>query len=143
MAILTTEYGNLEKDGPLIQLEVGIPKALYDILTTKKEKIPSPMKINALFDTGASISAIDKKIPQQLNLKPVGMIKISTPSTTEHECYLYALRLLFPAHKMIFEGTFVGADFSTQNISCLIGRDILKTGLLIYNGGTNQVIFSL
>jgi len=51
--------------------------------------------------------------------------------------------MLIPSPGLIYEGPFISAPLEGQEISSLIGRDVLKNGILIYIGYMNQFTFSL
>ena len=50
------------------------------------------------------------------------------------------MRLVFP-NNVIANGTLLEAPLQGQNIQCLIGRDVLAHGVLVYIGYQN--LFSL
>ncbi len=93
-----------------------------------------------MIDTGASGNVIQDSIPSMLGLQPVGISFINTPSSMNVRCYEYLLRLVFP-NNVVVEGTVIAAPLKGQQIQCLIGRDILAHGVLIYIGYTHT--FSL
>jgi hypothetical protein len=74
-----------------------------------------------------------------LGLQPTGMTQISTPSTgsTPVQCAEYdvAIGIYHPDYSRVFDAVpVVAADFSTQGIQGLFGRDLLKSCLLVYDG---------
>jgi len=93
-----------------------------------------------MIDTGASGSVIQKGLAGQLGLNPIGLTYINTPSSTNVACYEYAVRLIFP-NNVFVEATVLEAPLQGQNIQCLIGRDVLALGVLVYIGYGN--LFSL
>ena len=101
------------------------------------------MIVKALIDTGASACVVQKEIPEQLKLEPIGVLKINTPSSKDHECYQYFMRMIIPSHGLTYEGPFIGAPLEGQDVCCLIGRDVLQSGILIYIGYNNQFTLSL
>ncbi len=74
-----------------------------------------------MIDTGATGSVIQNGLAAQLGLKP-------------------AVRLLFP-NNVTFETTVIETPLQGQQIRCLIGRDVLSQGVLVYIGYSN--LFSL
>lgn len=93
-----------------------------------------------MIDTGATGSVIRQGLASQLGLQPVGVTTISTPSSAHVVCNEYLVRFLFP-NNVTVEGTAIEAPLQGQHIQCLIGRDILAHGVLVYIGYTN--LFSL
>jgi Aspartyl protease len=106
------------------------------------------MSVHGLLDTGASISAIDTDIVQNLGLQPTGATLIHTPSTgvTPYQTSTYDIRIVIfgsvTAHSFILPAVAVTEsalkDFGFQ---VLIGRDVLVHCLFVYDGRAN--IFSL
>ena len=133
----------LLKEGPRLEVRFLISSGLEDKYKAEGKPLPEPVVVNALIDTGASVSVIQKSIPEKLGLTPVGVTNICTPSSKDHQCYQYFMRMHIPTHQLTYEGIFIGAPLDGQNISCLIGRDILKDGMLIYIGVSNLFTFSL
>lgn len=75
-------------------------------------------------------------IAAQLGLNPVSLTYISTPSSTNVPCYEYSVRLIFP-NNVVADVPILEAPLQGQNIQCLIGRDILAQGVLVYIGYQN------
>ena len=90
---------------------------------------------------------IDTRIVEQLELSPIGTIQIHTPSTgqipAEHR--QFELCLGIPGHQpgifvtVVDTLSIIESDFSGFGAPyrVLIGRDVLRLGLLIYNGPAN------
>jgi len=95
-----------------------------------------------MIDTGASGSVIDPNTAKQLGLQPVGVVSIATPSSANVLCPQYVVRLLFP-NNVIIQAIAIEAPMQGQQIQCLIGRDVLALGVLVYTGYLNQFSFSL
>ena len=70
---------------------------------------------------------------QRLGLKPVGVTFIHTPSSTNIRCLQYLARLVFPSN-VVVETVVIEAPLQGQHIQCLVGRDVLRHGVFIYNG---------
>jgi predicted aspartyl protease len=103
-------------------------------------KIPNPVLTTAMIDTGATVSVVRRGIPSQLGLNPAGVTHINTPFSTNVACYEYLVRLVFP-NNVLVETTVLEAPLQGQHIQCLIGRDVLAHGVLVYIGYGN--LFSL
>jgi len=143
MPSLTQTEADLVSNGPRIEVHFLISTELEEKYKKEGKELPAPVVKIALIDTGASHCAIQANIPEQLKLEPVGTIKISTPSCKDKECYRYFLRMAIPAQNLIYEGVFTAVPLEGQGIECLIGRDVLASGILIYIGYANQFTFSL
>ena len=125
--------------GPLLDIAVGVSQPRAEALTANNQPVPQPLPVRGLIDTGASCTCIDPAILQGLGLTPTGTVSIATPSTGNqpHYCDQYdvSITLLHP----IFQYTFlivpvIEANLSAQGIQALIGRDVLKNCLFVYDG---------
>jgi len=143
MPSVTAVSENLEKEGPIIEIHFSISQELEKKYKEEGKPVPKPIATRALIDTGASACVVKKEIPQALGLEPIGVIKISTPSHKDIECYQYFMRMVIPVQGIAYQGPFIAAALEEQNINSLIGRDILANGILIYIGYMNQFTFSL
>jgi predicted aspartyl protease len=141
MPSFTSKISNLRNNGPVVQAQVVIGSALENVLKSKGATLPSPISALAMIDTGASSTVIRDDIPSMLNLNPVGVVQISTPSSSNVPCSQYAVRLLLP-NNVIVEVVAIAAPLKGQQIQCLIGRDILQHGVLIYNGYVEEFTLS-
>lgn len=140
MPSFTTQVPNLQAIGPVVEARVAIGSFLETSLKQQSQPIPTPATVRAMIDTGASGTVIQDNIPSMLGLQPVGVSFINTPSSTNVRCYEYLIRLVFP-NNVVVEGPVIAAPLKGQQIQCLIGRDILAHGVLIYIGYTHT--FSL
>ncbi len=91
-----------------------------------------------MIGTGATLTAIRDDIPGTLGLDPVGDVLITTPTSTGVLCYQYLANMVFPNNTHVANFTVTAVPLQGQNISCLVGRDILGQGVLVYNGYMNQ-----
>lgn len=139
MPSLTVRIPDLHHRGAIIEILIAPSSALREALQKEKEEIPKPIPARMLIDTGASISAIKKGFADKLRLKLHDITKIATPSNGAYECPLYDVDILFPVHQIIIKNVgVIEATFEGQDIDGLIGRDILKLGLLVYTGYDNS-----
>lgn len=107
--------------------------------------IPQPVVARLVVDTGASLTAIDCAIIQQLNLTSTGSTLIHTPSTQgqPHAANQYDVGLTIYGATMndIVYTTaalpVIDGNFRAQGIDGLLGRDVLATGRLFYLGDAN------
>jgi hypothetical protein len=136
---------SLSTGRPLIDIFVGVSQARQGALTTAGQPVPAPIPARALIDTGASCTCIDLTVLKQLGIPSTGTTPILTPTTglTPHTVNQYdvSIMIVFGTQRQPFQVLFnahtmpvVDADLRPQAILALIGRDILATGLLQYNG---------
>lgn len=125
--------------GPLIDVLVGVSIPRQTALHAAGQSVPPPVQIRALIDTGASCTCIDPSVPQRLGLAPTGVAPMHTPSTGEqpHTANQYdvSLVLLHPTLNMTLHTVPVAeSQLAIQGIQGLLGRDVLKSCLFIYDG---------
>lgn len=145
--------GELQRVGPVLPVEVMIPRALEEVLRRNGEPVPAPVRGLALIDTGASNSGVEEAVFQVLRLSPVGKVPIHTPSGPAAR-YVYPVRIVLgrPPNLLVIEfGKVVGVQLASSlppisapmglPLIVLLGRDLLANCLFIYNGP--QSSFSL
>jgi hypothetical protein len=129
--------------GPVVNAAVGVSGARRKALIDAGAAVPPQVAIRALIDTGASLTSIDPSALAKLGLEPTGSVSVHTPSTgaTPHSAAQYDVSLLIPGptvdSPMLRVDTMpvITAELtSQQGIDALIGRDVLHTCLLVYNG---------
>lgn len=125
--------------GPVLDLQVQPSQPRTQALTAAGQAVPQPVLIRALVDTGASCTCIDPNILSSLELTPTGSIPVHTPSTGNNPVNQdqYDVGLVFLHSKLqfaIFSLPVIASDLQIQGIDALIGRDVLKEFLLIYDG---------
>jgi len=118
-----------------------------EVIITKAFSPPKPKFIslkdydhkryNSIWDTGATGSVITKKIVQEFDLKPAGMVEVHTASDTKM-ANTYLVNIWLPNKVLVYnlvviEGKIVG------QCEVLIGMDIISKGdfaVTNYNGRT-------
>lgn len=125
--------------GPLVDVTIAVTDARAQALTNAKLPIPAPAQARLLIDTGASNTSLDQAIITSLGLQPTGTVQMHTPSTANAPvtCNQYDVRLSIPhpwLHRHFHAVPVLAADFSAQGLHGLLGRDLLASCVLIYNG---------
>lgn len=141
MPSFTTQLPDLQRDGPLVEVDIAVGSHAEAAMQDAGQDVPAPVGVHGLIDTGASSSVVREGIPGALDLHPVGVTRINTPSSTDVPCSEYLVRFVFP-NDVIFETTAIEAPLQGQRIECLIGRDVLARAVLIYNGYTELFTLS-
>jgi len=141
MPSFTAQLPNLQAMGPLVEMRIWVGTPVEEALKKADRKIPEPVAARGMIDTGATGSVIQPAIAQQLGLQPVGVVSISTPSSENVPCLQYPVRLIFP-NNVIVEALTIEAPLRGQHIQCLVGRDVLAHGVLVYTGYINQFTLS-
>jgi hypothetical protein len=134
----------LAKDGSTLEVEVHVTDRHAKILEDNDKNIPSPQSGKGLIDTGASISAIDVDMLQKLDISPIGATKVSTPSGQATQ-ELYAVKFSFPGKGLpdMTSLNVLGSNLKKQDICALIGRDILRHCLLVYDGTSGSIMLAV
>ena len=137
MPCVSYQRPNLGREGPTISVIVR-PSTTF--LSAQKEQgrdveeVPA-VRSTMLGDTGASGSAVDHEVIAQLGLQPTGSIAIATPSHDHHDVLTYDIDLIIEGNQFHLADVPVFATgLKNQGISGLIGRDVLRHMLLVYNG---------
>ena len=112
--------------------------ALAKQLTAAGTPVPAPVTGWALIDTGATRSAIDKQVVGKLGLNPVGLVLLGTAGGPSEQP-LYPLKLVLQQLNYTIEFESVtGCDLHGTDLIMLIGRDVLRACLLVYDGVSGQ-----
>ena len=128
----------LREKGPICTIIIKPSEPTIANLKLAKKKIPS-VKVLALIDTGASTTAISQKVVKDLMLVPRGTAKVFTSSRRSEMRNEYDISLEFGKDIYLQILRALEANFKSYKIDCLIGRDILQHGKLVYDGPGNRV----
>ncbi|MFB6290297.1 MAG: hypothetical protein ABEJ25_01020 [Candidatus Bipolaricaulia bacterium] len=134
----------LAQKGPILDVEVHVTDSHAKVLKDNGKEVPSPRTGKGLIDTGASISAVDVDTIDELSLSPIGATNVSTPSGKAIQ-ELYALKFSFPGKGLPDMNSLnvLGSNLDGQNICALIGRDILRYCLLVYEGPSGSITIAI
>ena len=141
MPSFTIAGTNLQGAGPVVEVRITVNREIETALREAGEAVPTPMLVPAMIDTGASCTVLREGLAQDLGLQPTGTRTIHTASDTNVRCYEYLVRLLFP-NDILFETDVIEAPLKGQHVDCLIGRDVLSNGILVYIGTDNLFTLS-
>jgi hypothetical protein len=102
-----------------------------------------PVTGRVLFDTGATKTVVDEAALKTLGVQPVGITNVRTPSGSAQQL-LYPAELEFlPMHSRIEFAFVIGSPhLAAQGLLALIGRDVLRHTVLVYNGILGQWILA-
>lgn len=147
MASFLTTSPNALQQGLLIPIDIGPSSQVRTFLKQKGQPIIGPFEFSALIDTGASISCISPRVAQKLHLTPRGVVPMASANlnslTNLYEVYL-DLSKVFKQPIGFDPIPVMEAPLPGQgNVDCLIGRDVLNRGVLIYVGYTGSFSFSV
>jgi len=141
MPSFTQRTPNLQQIGPVIEV-VLTPSAVFMQKINMLQSAVKTVRLLAMIDTGATGTVISQGIAANLGINPIGTTLINTPSSTNVSCNQFDVRILFPNNINIPSIVVTEAPLQGQHIQCLIGRDILQHGVLIYTGYDNSFTLS-
>lgn len=139
----------IDEFGPIVDLTVWVGEFQAAAIVKTGQKVLPPISIQALIDTGADCSAIDDTWARTLGLNSNGTkaIQSSAQGTTAIEAPIYEVKFSFGSLKAAtrpewHEIQAVGVSLIARGCLALIGRDLLSTSLLIYDGLKGELIVS-
>ena len=138
--IVTGSRNHLEKSGPILAGSLTHSDAQRKIRSDEGRNSKS-VNGKVLFDTGASGTAIDQSVAQNLGLLIIGPTKLNTPSHSNVPSLEYEGKIVIDGHPFHLERAVGAPVLETQGVLALIGRDILSLGKLEYDGRTGIVTF--
>jgi hypothetical protein len=125
----------LATEGPLLPVTISVPPSLITVLQAHNRPVPPPMSGQALIDSGASLCMVDEQVARSFGLPPFGTMPINTPAGPT-QCATYPASLSFPGTPLpnveFFD--FITGPLQGQGIIALIGRNVLRDFVFIYNG---------
>jgi len=132
----------MQLTGPVLSVQIEVPTILANQLQQTGQPAPAPVSGFALIDTGASLSAVDATVIQQLGVQAVGVAAVGTAAGPQQQA-TYPARFTFPGSNLpaIDFSQILGSNLTGQIVAgtgqpliALFGRDILQHFILIYNG---------
>ena len=98
-------------------------------------ELAKPLTITALIDTGASRTVINPEVAVTCALKYIGQVRISSAGhINERREFVGALRFPDSGLRGFDPLRFVACPLPEQDVSCLLGRDILERWAMTYDG---------
>ena len=131
----------LRENGPTCQIVLKPSDPTIQELRLEKKDVPAIM-VSALIDTGASTTAISQKVIKKLRLVARGTAKVYTSNKDSEIRNEFDVALEFDTDAYIGILRVLDANLQDHSIDCLIGRDILERGILIYNGPEKKITLS-
>lgn len=129
---------HLRENGPICEIILKPSDLTIKKLKLEKKDIPY-LKVRALIDTGASSTAISKKVVDRLRLVPRGTAKVYTSSKHAEIRNEYDVSLEFDTDAYLEVLRALEANLQDHSIDCLIGRDVLHLGVFTYDGPKREI----
>ena len=130
--------------GLAVPVWIGLPGKLTAILLTAGRKIPAPVQVRGLLDTGSDVTVVASWVLQQLAIPAVTTTSTQTvagPITVR----LYEISLSItapgqPGAPMLIEPDLLAMELATvlQDTDVLIGLDVLLKRRLVLDGPATQ-----
>jgi hypothetical protein len=134
------EGNQLEKAGALIPVTISLPETLAALREGEGKPVQGPVRGMALLDTGADASAIDIGVFRHFSILAIDRVGFnSAGGRATSEVFPAWLSLPeFNIPKLEMERV-IGCDFGwtgrkDDEFLMLMGRDILRNFLLVYDG---------
>jgi hypothetical protein len=135
-------------DGPRVTVLIGL--AEWDVLRRRRARqpIPQPIQVTALLDTGAECSCVDPAIIQRLGVNQSGFGMVGAPAaggTVGSIRYEVGFTVVHPSGdaKLNYVVPTLDVheldDLSHFGIDALIGRDVLASCVVVYDGPAGSV----
>lgn len=106
-------------------------------LELKGLSAPQPIVGFAIIDTGATVTAVDEGVCKRLGLQPTGMMKTAHAGGAEIRA-CYPIQVTFPNAPLPSFATpramSVNLQAGKSPYILLLGRDLLKNMVFVYNG---------
>jgi predicted aspartyl protease len=99
-------------------------------------------QVSPFIDTGASNTCVDDQVAQELGLPVIDVGYMQSASHEKHQCNIYPVQIITPVVTLNSPRT-MGAALASQGLLILIGRDVLQSCTLFYNGSVGQFTLSL
>ena len=133
----------LTRDGPCVPATLMVSDSHRQLLATQGKPVPDAIHGLALIDTGASNTCFDQQAALNAGLPIIDMGMMASASHAEQDVPVFAGRLVIPEFTNIDTEYALGANLDGQNLIALIGRDLLQSAVLVYNGTDGTVSLSI
>lgn len=106
---------------------------------SSKSAPPTQFDFEAIWDTGATATAISKQVVQVVGLQPIGMTKVHTAAGTR-TCNTYLISIMLP-NKVGFAAVPV-SEVDLTGTDVLIGMDVIGSGDFVITNYEGRTVFS-
>jgi predicted aspartyl protease len=135
-------------DGPVIDLAVAVGETWQRHIAARGLSVPSPAVVRALIDTGSDLSVVHPQVLQQLGVQPTGSVRIRRPGTGAgfRQAPMCDVQLAIGdlgLGAIRIPTRVVSVIPSTPTVLALIGRDLLKSCTVFYNGPRGELTLSI
>lgn len=129
---------SLRTRGPILPIQVGIPQSAEASIRQNGDTPGTIEEVQALVDTGASITAINTATAARLGLIATGSVQVGGVTGVAQRP-VYGARIVMPEPGFTFDPVqIVGADLGAPDFEVLIGRNLLCSMMMTYDGPRGQ-----
>jgi len=134
----------LQLMGPILQVRITAAASVAQTILAAGGALPPPVDGLALIDTGAASTCIDADVATKLKLPVTGQGSITSATHAQIPCNLHPIQLEVIAWNVKWQtNRAMAANLKAHNIIALVGRDLLRKCLLVYNGGAGTFSISI
>ena len=111
-------------------------------MVERGETVPAAVDGLALIDTGASCTCVDEDAARRAGLNVIDRGTISSASHAAHSVPVFACEIDVAELGKIHHRRAMGVTLANQGLLAVIGRDMLTSTVLIYNGVSGSLSIS-
>ena len=132
----------LQEIGPIVQVVLSpLPEHVKNMVE-KGQQPPKPFAGIALIDTGASVTCIDRTAAEASGLTVTDSGPVNSATHANEVVPIYAGKIEIQGLPPCNIPRAYGVNLGAQKICVLIGRDMLASCVLVYNGAEGFVSLS-
>ena len=121
--------------GPVVQVSISVGQAIAQQVLQQGGELPPPVAGLALIDTGATTTCIDEEAAQVLKLPAIDVVTVASASHASSERNVYPISIEVVGLPIVVNAPrSIGAELKAQGLLLLIGRDVVQSCVLVYNG---------
>ena len=131
---------------PQFGVQIHLPPDLEEFLRANGRHIPRAVTGEGFVDTGSTLTVVERERIEALGVEPVDTVNISGVGG-KTACHVYPVTFGLKDDpdgpvRMQWPLQVVAASLDHLNCVCLIGRDVLRRGVLVYDGLRGEVSFT-
>lgn len=123
----------LELHGPLLEVDFAVGEQTEAALREAGRPVPGPVRLLALVDTGSNLTGVRRGTLARPGVHPTTVLRFRTAERGGIDAPAYLGRILFPGGVKI-PTTAGELNLPDPRIGCILGRNVLGHGRLLYDG---------
>jgi hypothetical protein len=143
---MPTIIGPVDPDGAFVSVLVGVSAATATSLHMALRPVPAPVSARALLDTGAEMTCVDVALIRHLQLPWIGMVPANLPAhggVTFGSISDAGLTIVHPSGRasdnlILRNHQILELPLAHLGYEVVLGRDVLASCRLLYNGPANR-----